>query len=124
MWGSHAAGLTSYQHCSPEEALGSCSTAARISAFATLRGSGRVTRSHPLFVLAMEVLNALFRLVNTRGVLSSLQAPAIRFWLSVYADDLIIFLMTTTHETFAVSKPFWKHLRKYQGCAPTFSKVS
>jgi hypothetical protein len=45
-----------------------------------------------LFILAMEVLNALFTCVDDQGLLMSLCASAIRFRVSLYADDLVVFL--------------------------------
>jgi hypothetical protein len=53
----------------------------------------KVTRSPPLlFFLVMEALNGLFRWVDQNGLLSSLRAPAIKHHLSLYANDLVIFL--------------------------------
>jgi hypothetical protein len=46
-----------------------------------------------LFVIAMEALNVLFRLVDSWGILLSLRAWAIRYRLSLYADDLVIFVI-------------------------------
>jgi hypothetical protein len=40
----------------------------------------------------MEVLNALFRCADDQGLLMSLCASAIRFSVSLYADDLVVFL--------------------------------
>jgi hypothetical protein len=45
-----------------------------------------------LFVLVMEILNGLFRLADPNRLLTSLHAPAIRYRLSLYADDIVIFL--------------------------------
>jgi hypothetical protein len=46
----------------------------------------------------MEALNALFHLVDSWGVLSSLKAPTIHFWVSLYADNLIIFITPIEHD--------------------------
>jgi hypothetical protein len=45
-----------------------------------------------LFVLAMEVLNVLFRCADERALFMSLRALAIQFKVSLYADDLVMFL--------------------------------
>jgi hypothetical protein len=44
-----------------------------------------------LSVLAMEVLNALFRCADEWALFMSLWAPAIRFRVSRYADDFVMF---------------------------------
>jgi hypothetical protein len=54
-----------------------------------------------LFVLAMETLNSFFRL-ESRGIFSPLQAPAVRHSLSLYADDLVPFLSPTTQDIMLV----------------------
>jgi hypothetical protein len=55
------------------------------------RGHGQSDPLSPfLFVLAMEALNALFRLADSWGILLSLHAPVIRYRLSLYADDSVI----------------------------------
>jgi hypothetical protein len=55
--------------------------------------SGRATPFSPfLFVLAMEALNTLFQLADSWGVLASLRTPAIRHRLSLYANNLAIFV--------------------------------
>jgi hypothetical protein len=46
-----------------------------------------------LFILVMEALNGLFRRVDLNGLFSQLHAPSIKFRLSLYADDLVIFLV-------------------------------
>jgi hypothetical protein len=48
-----------------------------------------------LFVLTMEALNALFKEPDARGLLSPLCVPAIRHRVSLYADDLVIFVLPT-----------------------------
>jgi hypothetical protein len=40
----------------------------------------------------MEALNVLFRHANNSGLFISLRAPAIKLWLSLFTDDLMIFL--------------------------------
>ena len=45
-----------------------------------------------LFVLVMEVLNALIREVEVRCLFRKLNQQAIRSRASFYADDLVIFL--------------------------------
>jgi hypothetical protein len=46
----------------------------------------------------MEALNALFRLADAWGILSSHHAPVIRYRLSLYADDLVIFVIPTEQD--------------------------
>jgi hypothetical protein len=48
-----------------------------------------------VFVLTMEALNALFKEADARGLLSPLRVPAIRHRVSLYADDLVIFMLPT-----------------------------
>jgi hypothetical protein len=58
-------------------------------------GSVRVTHCrHCFFVLVMEALNGLFIHAVMSGWFSPLRAPAIKYCLSLYADDLVIFLRT------------------------------
>jgi hypothetical protein len=45
-----------------------------------------------LFVITMEVLNAFFRLADCRGLLSLLQARAVRYRVFLYMDDLVLFV--------------------------------
>jgi hypothetical protein len=45
-----------------------------------------------LFILVMEALKGLFRHADQNELFSSLRAPAIKYRLSLYADDLVIFL--------------------------------
>jgi hypothetical protein len=45
-----------------------------------------------LFVLVMEVVNAMISAADARGVLQPLPTPRIRSRASLYADDLVIFL--------------------------------
>jgi hypothetical protein len=62
--------------------------------YATRVISSRVTLplSPLLFVLVIEALNALFRCAEERRLFSSLRSSAIRQRVSLYADDLMIFL--------------------------------
>jgi hypothetical protein len=45
-----------------------------------------------LFVIVMEVLNALIAEADRWAQLTPLPRNAIKFWASIYADDLVIFL--------------------------------
>jgi hypothetical protein len=55
---------------------------------------GRGASSRPLFfILVMEALNGLFHRADLNDLLSPLRAPSIKFRLSLYADDLVIFLL-------------------------------
>jgi hypothetical protein len=55
-----------------------------------------------LFVLTMEALNGMFRLMESRGLLTSLQALVIRHRLSLYAYDVVIFIVPTTQDIIVV----------------------
>jgi ketosteroid isomerase-like protein len=43
----------------------------------------------------MEAINAIFHLADLAGVLSSLRASAIRHIVSLYIDDLVVFIDPT-----------------------------
>lgn len=45
-----------------------------------------------LFILVMEVLNAMLRSADELGVLSTLQCHGIRFRISMYADNVVVFI--------------------------------
>jgi hypothetical protein len=45
-----------------------------------------------LFVLAMDVLSSLFRAAKCRGLLHSLEGAGVRNRLSIYADDVVLFV--------------------------------
>ncbi|WVZ82473.1 hypothetical protein U9M48_029730 [Paspalum notatum var. saurae] len=51
-----------------------------------------------LFVLAMEPLNRLIKRAEISGVLSSLPSSLTRFRLSLYADDIVMFLRPTLED--------------------------
>jgi hypothetical protein len=46
-----------------------------------------------LFVLVMDVVNAFFRLVEDRNLFTPLQAPSIKYRVSLYADDMVAFII-------------------------------
>jgi hypothetical protein len=48
-----------------------------------------------LFVLVMDVLNAMFQSANERGMFSPLRAHSVYHRVSVYVDDLVIFIIPT-----------------------------
>jgi hypothetical protein len=50
-----------------------------------------------LFVLSIEALNGMFRLAESR-VSSPLRAPVIRHRPSLYADNLVIFIVPTSQD--------------------------
>jgi hypothetical protein len=50
-----------------------------------------------LFMLTMEALNALFRHVNCAGLLSPLRSQAIRHRVSLYANDLVVYISPSEH---------------------------
>jgi hypothetical protein len=45
-----------------------------------------------LFVLIMDVLSSLFRAAECRGLLHSLEGAGVRNRLSIYADDVVLFV--------------------------------
>jgi hypothetical protein len=45
-----------------------------------------------LFILVMDVLNSLFKLAENRGLLHRLEGANIRNRLSIYADDVVLFV--------------------------------
>jgi hypothetical protein len=45
-----------------------------------------------LFVLVLDVLNSLFNLAESRGLLHSLEGANIRSRLSIYVDDVVLFV--------------------------------
>jgi hypothetical protein len=45
-----------------------------------------------LFVMVMDVLNSLFRAAESRGLLQSLEEAGVRNRLSIYADDVVLFV--------------------------------
>ncbi|KAL6650159.1 hypothetical protein ACP70R_014383 [Stipagrostis hirtigluma subsp. patula] len=51
-----------------------------------------------LFILIMEVLNRLFVLADSSGALQPLPIPTIKYRVSLYADDLIMFLSPTAQD--------------------------
>jgi hypothetical protein len=51
-----------------------------------------------LFILTMEALNALFRHVNHLGWLSPLWSRAIQHRVSLYVDDLVVFISPTEQD--------------------------
>jgi hypothetical protein len=48
-----------------------------------------------LFVIVMEVLNALIAEADHRALLTPLPGNVIKYRASIYADDLVIFLAPT-----------------------------
>jgi hypothetical protein len=45
-----------------------------------------------LFVLVMDVLNSLFRAAESRGLLQGLEGAGVRNKLSIFVDDVVIFV--------------------------------
>jgi hypothetical protein len=50
-----------------------------------------------LFILAIDPLNRLLQIATDRGLLSPLNGRTARFRISMYADDAVIFLRSTTN---------------------------
>jgi hypothetical protein len=65
-----------------------------------------------LFVIAMDVLSAMFLAAERAGVLSDLSALGLRHRVSLYADDVVVFARPAVAELDAV----WAVLRCF-GCA-------
>jgi hypothetical protein len=74
-----------------------------------------------LFVLAMEGLNSFFKMAKAKGIFSSLQAPAVWHRLSLYADDLVLFLAPTTQDIMLV-KAVLEAFAGTSGLRTNFSK--
>ncbi|KAM0921778.1 hypothetical protein ACQ4PT_006701 [Festuca glaucescens] len=55
-----------------------------------------------LFVIAMDVLSAMFRAAEHAGVLSDLSALGLRIRVSLYADDVVVFAKAMATELAAV----------------------
>jgi hypothetical protein len=51
-----------------------------------------------LFVLVMEAPNTFFHLSDARGLLQPLRVPSFTHRLSLYVDDLVIFIKPTSHD--------------------------
>jgi hypothetical protein len=66
------------------------------------------------FILVMEAPNGLFRRVDLNDLLSPLCAPSIKFRLSLYADDLVIFLLLEEKDIWPGQ--FWSSLRVLPIC--------
>jgi hypothetical protein len=54
--------------------------------------------------MVMESLNALFRLANIMNILSPLWSSSIRHRISLYADDLVAFIIHSEQDARAVGK--------------------
>jgi hypothetical protein len=48
--------------------------------------------SHLLLILAIEPLNQLMHVATDKGLLTKLNGRTTRFQVSMYADDVVIFL--------------------------------
>jgi hypothetical protein len=57
-----------------------------------------------LFVMVMESLNALFRLADSMHILFALRPSSIRYRISLYADDLLAFIVPTEQDMRAVGE--------------------
>jgi hypothetical protein len=45
-----------------------------------------------LFILVMEGFSTLIKLADSRGLFSPLRPSSIKQWVSLYADDVVVFL--------------------------------
>ena len=90
--------------------LRSASTSVLVNGFAgdVFRNSRGLRQGDPisplLFVIAMDVLSAMFQTVERAGVISSLAAVGVRHRVSLYADDVVIFAKPCAAEVAAVWK--------------------
>jgi hypothetical protein len=57
-----------------------------------------------LFIIAMDVLNRLFKRAASDGVLRRMPVEGIKFQCSMYADDVILFIHPTVQEARAVKQ--------------------
>ncbi|KAM0828305.1 hypothetical protein ACQ4PT_067636 [Festuca glaucescens] len=76
-----------------------------------------------LFVIAMDVLSAMFRFVESAGALSDLSSIGIRHRVSLYADDVVVFARPSAEELTVV----WRVLGCFaaaSGLRANFSKSS
>jgi hypothetical protein len=71
-----------------------------------------------LFVLAMEALNGLIVNVDTSGLLQDLNQRAIRSRVSIYADDVVLFL-SPCQMTLWCSRPFFSSSVMLLACDQT-----
>ncbi|WVZ79026.1 hypothetical protein U9M48_026654 [Paspalum notatum var. saurae] len=55
-----------------------------------------------LFILAVDALNRLFDKAVRRGVLSGTAIPNVKFFCSLYADDIVLFFKATIEEAVVV----------------------
>jgi hypothetical protein len=76
-----------------------------------------------LFILAMDVLNALFKRADSSRLLTPLQPRVMKYRVFLYADDLVVFVATVLQdirvvravlEVFAVTSGLCSNIAKYQ----------
>jgi hypothetical protein len=76
-----------------------------------------------LSVIALDVLSAMFRFVESAGALSDLSSIGIRHRVSLYADDMVVFARPSPEELTTV----WRVLGCFaaaSGLRDNFSKSS
>jgi hypothetical protein len=74
-----------------------------------------------LFVPAVEALNAIYRRADAEGLFLSLRAPSIRYQLSPYADDLVVFVAPYESD-FALVKAIMDSFAQISGLHTNVSK--
>jgi hypothetical protein len=51
-----------------------------------------------LFILAMEALNGMFLVASDRNLFTPLRIPSLRYRISLYADDVVIFIVPSEQD--------------------------
>jgi hypothetical protein len=76
-----------------------------------------------LFVIVMEALNAMLAKADERHLLSPLKLKAVTFRVSLYADDVVVFLQPTVREL-SVAKSILRCFEGATGIATNRGKCS
>jgi hypothetical protein len=51
-----------------------------------------------LFILVMEALSGLFLVASERNLFTSLRIPSLRYKISLYADDVVVFIVPSEQD--------------------------
>jgi hypothetical protein len=71
-------------------------------------------------MLVMDVLNAMFRSADEWGMLSLLRVPSVHYRVSVYVDDLVIFITSMEADITLL----WVILQAFAGASGLHTNVS